>query len=258
MNRFSRPIRPVCPVAPFEQKGPEYVQQVEEWIANPHAFFKSFGDAARLFQQGHRSERLRTMTFVAAAADLLPMRPVRLWLGGAVKSVQGWDGVFSAVVGELVPGCPATFDALQRNGLLAWIGCEAGGVPILTLLSAGALKPNFASWEEVVRRIQWLLLMCGIKLNDAVVQVDPYTDAQWAEREADIHRKRSEEKAFMAGRRAAQKAWAEEHPEEAAEFAARQRAEREATGQNAGRRRPPQGPRHFPQGPRRFGADPTW
>ena len=238
----------MCPVAPFEQKGPEYVPQVEGWLANPHAFFKSFGEAARSFQQGHRSERLRTMTFVASAADLLPMRPVRLWLGGAVKTVKGWDGVFSAVVGELVPGCPATFDALQRSGLLAWMGCEAGGVPIATLLSAGALKPSFDSWEEVVRRIQWLLLMCGIKLNDAVVQVDPYTDAQWSEREAEIHRKRSEEKVFMAGRRAAQKAWAAEHPEEAAEFAARQKAAREADA--------PQ-PRR-PQGPRRFAADPTW
>lgn len=249
MSSYAGPGRSMCPVAPFERKGPEYVSQVEAWLANPHAFFKSFGEAAREFQRGHRSERLRTMTFVAAAPDLLPMRPVRLWLGGEVKSVQGWDGVFSAVVGELVPGCPATFDALQRNGLLAWMGCDAGGVSISTLLTAGALKPDFTSWEEVVRRIQWLLLMCGIKLNDAVVQVDPYTDAQWTEREADIHRKRAEEKAFMAGRRAAQKAWAEEHPVEAAEFAARQKAEREAA----------ENERPYPsRGPRRFGAEPTW
>ncbi|MGN0853619.1 MAG: hypothetical protein ACI4Q3_09640 [Kiritimatiellia bacterium] len=249
MNRFSRPARPACPVAPFERKGPEYVRQVDGWLDDPHAFFKSYGAAARSFQREHRSERLRTMTFVAPAADLLPMRPVRLWLGGEVRSVQGWDGVFSAVVGELVPACPATFDALQRSGLLAWIGCGAGGVPISTLLSAGALKPDFASWEDVIRRVQWLLLMCGIKLNDAIVQVDPYTDEQWTLREADIHRKRSEERAFMAGRRAAQKAWAEAHPEEAAAFAARQQAEREAAARERPRRS---------RGERRAAADPTW
>ena len=61
--------------------------------------------------------------------------------------------------------------------------------------------------------MQWLFLMCGIRLNEVVVQVDPYTNEAWRVRKAEIDRKRAEEKAFMEGRRAAQKAWADAHPE---------------------------------------------
>ena len=51
--------------------------------------------------------------------------------------------------------------------------------------------------------------MCGIRLNEVIVQVDPYTDEEWRVRKEEIDRKRSEERAFMEGRRAAQKAWTE-------------------------------------------------
>ena len=61
--------------------------------------------------------------------------------------------------------------------------------------------------------MQWLFLMCGIRLNEVVVQVDPYTNEAWRVRKAEIDRKRAAEKAFMEGRRAAQKAWADAHPE---------------------------------------------
>jgi len=66
--------------------------------------------------------------------------------------------------------------------------------------------------DEVVARVQWLFLMCGIRLNEVVVQVDPFSDEQWAVRKAEIDRRRAEDKAFMEGRRAAQRAWAAEHP----------------------------------------------
>lgn len=255
-GRFSRPSRPVCPVAPFEQKDMGYVHEVETWLSNPHAYFKSYGEVARGFQMRHRSERLRIMTFVAAPADLVGLTPQRLYLGREVKKVEGWDGVFSAVVGELGMDFPETFDALQRQGLLAWLGCPAGGVSVSALLMSGALKPAFDSWEQVIYRIQWLLLMCGIKLNDAVVQVDPYTDAQWKAREQEIHRKRREERTYMAGRRAAQEAWADAHPNEAADFAAR--------ADEHGRYVPPsyreKGFSDFSGGvrPPRRPADPTW
>ena len=41
------------------------------------------------------------------------------------------------------------------------------------------------------------------------MQVDPYTDEEWRVRKEEIDRKRSEERAFMEDRRAAQKAWAD-------------------------------------------------
>ena len=61
--------------------------------------------------------------------------------------------------------------------------------------------------------MQWLFLMCGIRLNEVIVQVDPYTDEEWRVRKEEIDRKRSEERAFMEGRRAAQKAWTKAHPD---------------------------------------------
>ena len=40
-----------------------------------------------------------------------------------------------------------------------------------------------------------------------------FEDEEWRVRKEEIDRKRSEEQSFMEGRRAAQKAWAAEHPE---------------------------------------------
>ena len=71
-----------CPVVSFERAGDGYAEKVAEWIANPHAYFKSFRPEARTFQKKHPSERLRTMTLVAPAAELAVLRPVRLSLDG--------------------------------------------------------------------------------------------------------------------------------------------------------------------------------
>ena len=90
--------------------------------------------------------------------------------------------------------------------------CVLDGDAVSAMLEAGRINPQFADWTEVVARVQWLFLMCGIRLNDVIVQVDPYTDEEWRARKEEIDRKRSEERAFMEGRRAAQKAWAEQHP----------------------------------------------
>lgn len=201
-----------CPVRAYDRADIGYAEQVESWLANPHAAFKAFGPEARAFQRTHRSERLRTMTLVAPAAELVPLRPVRMSLDGAEEPVESWAQVFSLAVARLVAAHPLTFSALQRDGELTWLGCPADGRPVAEVLEAGDLRPSFSSMDEVVARIQWLFLMCGIRLNEVLVQVDPYTDEQWTERLAEIRRRRAEDRAFMEGRRAAQKAWAEAHP----------------------------------------------
>ena len=206
--------RPICPVLPFDRAGEGYALRVREWLANPHAYFKCFGPEARAFQKRHPSERLRTMTFVAPAAELVRMTPVRVCVDGKAFPASSWDKVFALVVARLIPANLLTFDALQAAGELEWLGCPAGSIPVSAVLEAGALQPGFASWEELVSRVQWLFLMCGIRLNEAIVQVNPFTDDQWAAREVEIHRRRAADKAFMEGRRAAQRAWAESHPEE--------------------------------------------
>ena len=204
----------LCPVLPFDRAENGYAVQVGEWIANPHAYFKSFGPEARTFQKKHPSERLRTMTLVAPAAELAVLRPVRLSLDGREVVTKSWSEAFSCTVSRLVAANPATFDALQVAGQLEWLGCSPAGEAVSAMLEAGRINPQFADWAEVVARVQWLFLMCGIRLNEVIVQVDPYTDEEWRVRKAEIDRKRSEEWAFMEGRRAAQKAWAEAHGED--------------------------------------------
>lgn len=200
-------------MAAFDQAGAGYAERVAEWLANPHAFFKSFGPEAREFQRGHRSERLRTMTFVAPAEELAQLRPVCVCLDRAEEKANSWQEVFALVASRLVAAHPRTFAALQQAGELEWLGCPATGASVAEVLEAGGLRPTFGGWDEVVMRVQWLFLMCGIRLNEAIVQVDPYTDEQWRVRREELRRKRADEQAFMKGRRAAQKAWAEAHPE---------------------------------------------
>lgn len=203
-----------CPVAAYDRADEGYAEAVGAWLANPHAFFKAFGPEARAFQSRHRSERLRTMTLVAPAEELAELRPVCLSVDGASEPVESWEQVFAVVASRLVSAQPLAFAAMQRDGLLEWMGCPAGGAAMAAKLAANTLCPSFGSLAEVVLRVQWLFLMCGIRLNEVVVQADPYTDEQWAVRKEAIDRRRAEDKAFLEGRRAAQKAWAESHPDE--------------------------------------------
>ena len=203
----------LCPVLPFDRAENGYANQVAEWIANPHAYFKSFGPEARTFQKKHPSERLRTMTLVAPAAELAVLRPVRLSLDGREVVAKSWSEVFSCAVSRLVAANPATFDALQAAGQLEWLGCSFAGEAVSAMLEAGRINPQFADWAEVVTRVQWLFLMCGIRLNEVIVQVDPYTDEEWRVRKEEIDRKRLEARAFMVRLRAAQKVWTDERPD---------------------------------------------
>ncbi len=197
-----------CPVRPYDGSDASYAAKVAEWLANPNAFFRAFGPEARAFQAHNRSERLRTMTLVAPAEKLLAFRPVKVGLDGVSERVASWESLFALVSARLIAANPRVFAALQAAGELDWLGCPADGVPVADALADGSLKPSFASLAEVVARVQWLFLMCGVRLNEVVVQVDPYTDEAWKARHAEILRKRADERAFMEGRRAAQKAWA--------------------------------------------------
>lgn len=202
-----------CPVVAYDRAGEGYVEQVSEWLANPHAYFKAFGPEARAFQKRNPSPRLRTMTLVAPAADLVGLRPVQLCVDGVAEAVDSWESVFACALPRLVAAHPQAFDLLQQAGELTWLGCPTEGPSVLAQLESGALSPEFGSLAEVVCRVQWLFLMCGIRLNEVIVQADPYTDEEWRVRAEEIRTRRAADRAFLEGRRAAQKAWAEEHPE---------------------------------------------
>jgi len=204
-------MRNACPVVAFDRAGADYVQQVAAWLENPHAYFRAFGPEARAFQERHRSERLRTMTLVASAEELVKVRPVCLCVDRTEVAAASWEEVFALATARLMAAQPRVFALLQVVGELAWMGCPAGGRPAAEALEANELCPNFGSMAEVVRRVQWLFLMCGIRLNETIVQVDPYTDEAWKVRKEALDRRRAADKAFMEGRRAAQKAWAESH-----------------------------------------------
>jgi len=180
----------ICPVTPFERAEAGYAGLVSVWLADPHAFFRSFGPEARTFQARNRSERLRVMTLVAPAEELAGLRPVCVSLDDERVESSSWEGVFSVVAARLLTARPQTFAALQAAGELGWLGCPCGGAQAADLLETGLLKPVFSSLAEVVGRVQWLFLMCGIRLNEVVVQVDPYTDAEWSVRREELRRKR--------------------------------------------------------------------
>ena len=201
-------------VTSYEHAESGYAEAVCDWIANPHAYFRAFGPEARAFQRHNRSERLRTMTLVAPAGELAGFAPVRIGLDGSCVRVGSWEQAFAIVVARLIAAHQQTFAALQADGELAWLGCAPEGTPIVEVLEAGELSPGFGSLTEVVLRVQWLFLMCGIRLNEVIVQVDPFTDEEWQDRRQELRRKRAEQNAFMEGRRAAQKAWSEAHPQE--------------------------------------------
>ena len=209
---ISRDEKRVCPVRPYDGSYADYAAQVLQWLESPNAYFRAFGPEARAFQARNRSERLRTMTLVAPAEKLVDFKPVQICLDGVGERVVSWEDLFAVASARLIVAQPHVFAALQETGELAWLGCPKGATPVAEAFKAGVLRPDFESLAEVIVRIQWLFLMCGIRLNEVIVQVDPYTDAEWKTRHAEILQKRANEKAFMEGRRAAQKAWSEAHP----------------------------------------------
>ena len=66
---------------------------------------------------------------------------------------------------------------------------------------------NYELYGDISRRIIQVL-------RERAVEVEQYSiDEEWRVRKEEIDRKRSEERTFMEGRRAAQKAWSEQHLE---------------------------------------------
>ena len=171
--------------------------------------FTEIGPEARTFQKKHRSERLWTMTLVAPA-ELAALRPVRLSLDGQEVVAKSWSEAFPCVVSHLLAANMAIFDALQASGRLEWFGCSFASESVSAMMEAERINPQFVDWAEVVTRVQWLFLMCGIRQNEVIVQVDPYTDEELLVRKAEIDRKRLEEWSLMESRRAAQKTWADQ------------------------------------------------
>lgn len=191
--------------------------EVRQWMADPHRYFKAFSRVARRFQHEHRSARYRVMTFVGTAEDFLPRRPLRVALLGQTLPADSWEAVLADVVSVIASTNGPLIQALSRAGLVPWM---ANGAPELDLLEAfrqGKVTLQLDSVEAAFRATQWLLLMAGIRLNEAVVQVDPFTDETWRAREADLRAKRTEEARVLREIDLARKQYAETHPEDSAD-----------------------------------------
>ena len=63
----------------------------------------------------------------------------------------------------------------------------------MSAFSAGSVTLKLDSLEEAFAAMQWIALMAGVKLNEVVVQVDPFTDAAWRVRAAELQAKRDEQ-----------------------------------------------------------------
>lgn len=193
-------------------------RQAREWCANPHAFFKAFSRTARRFQHMNQSPRYRVMTLVGEAGDFLPLRPLRLQVLGRAMRVSSWEQVFSCIVGEVAAAFPQLMQALDRDGRLQWIARSDASADIQQALDDGSATMQFATLDEAFCAVQWLLSMAEVKLNEVIVQVDPYaSDREWLVRQAEIRAKREEEKRVLREIDDARRRYAEEHPEVAAQ-----------------------------------------
>lgn len=192
----------------------ELDRQAREWIAAPHAFFKAFSRTARRFQHQHPSARLRTMTFVGAPEEFLSSRPLQFHVWENTTRVRSWEEVLSTVVAAVARAKPQLLLDLDRAGLLPWVVRADPSLDLLEALRQAQVTLRLDSLAEAFRKTQWLLLMAGVKLNEAVVQVDPFTDEQWKVREAQIEARRAEQKRVLREIDLARKQWADAHPEE--------------------------------------------
>lgn len=187
--------------------------QVREWIADPHRYFKAFSRTARRFQHTHPSARLRVMTFVGCPEEFLSRRPLRVHLLEKTTPVHSWEEVLSAVVATVVMARPALVLELSRAGLVPWMVNLEPEVDLLEAFRRGKVNLSLNSLADAFRSAQWLMLMADVKLNEAVVQVDSYTDEEWKVREAELQGKRAEEKRILQEIDLARKQYAEAHPE---------------------------------------------
>lgn len=190
-------------------------RQAREICADPHRFFKAFSRTARRFQHMNPSARYRVMTLVGSAPDFLPRKPLKLAINDRTLRVDSWTDVVALIVRELVTAKPSFILRLSEAGLLPWIENLEPSVDLITAFRNGQTTLRFTSLEEAFLSVQWLLVMCNVKLNEVIVQVDPYaSNAAWHAREEELRAKRAEEARVLREIDQARQKYAEEHPED--------------------------------------------
>lgn len=188
--------------------------EVRKWLENPHQYFKAFSRVAKRFQHEHPSPRYRVMTLVGRPEEFLSRRPMKVGLFGHVRPVSCWEEVLAAIAGEIAAERSSVMRDVCRAGLAPWIAV-AEGMDVVEAFAVGAVALNLPSLEEAFLMAQWLLLMADVKLNEAIVQVDPFTDEEWSVRSAQLREKRENENRVLREIDDARRRYAEAHPEEA-------------------------------------------
>lgn len=190
-------------------------RQAREWCADPHRFFKAFSRTAKRFQFQNRSPRYRVMTLVGGPNDFLKFHPIKLSICDHLAHVTSWEDVFATAIRELVQAKPAFIRTLSQAGYLPWMENLNPSVDLLTAFQNGEINLKFMTLVEAFCAVQWLIVMCDIKLNDVIVQIDPYeSEEAWRKREAELRAKRQEESRVLREIDDARVKWAEEHPED--------------------------------------------
>ena len=184
------------------------------WLADPHRYFKAFSRTARRFQHTHPSPRYRVMTLVGGPQEFLRHRPLRVHFLDRTTPVENWADVFATVVREIAVSRPVLLRALEMNGLLPWLVKEDSSADVVDAFCSGAVTLRLATLEEAFRTTQWIALMADVKLNEVLVQVDPFTDEEWRVREAEIQAKRQEENRVLREIDQARRQYAETHVDE--------------------------------------------
>lgn len=184
------------------------------WIDDPHRFFKAFSRTARRFQHAHRSARLSVRTLVGKPDEFLKFKPRLVHLLGRTVPVHSWEEVLSAVVMIVVAERPACVRELGQAGLVPWMAPADPSAELLESFGRGEVTLRLTSREEAFRSAQWLVLMAGVRLNEALVQVDAFTNESWKAREAQLQAKHAEEKRILQEIDQAREQYAADHPDE--------------------------------------------
>jgi len=189
-------------------------REARTWLADPHKYFKAFSRTARRFQHTHPSPRYRVMTLVGGPQEFLQRRPLRVHFLDRTTPVETWADVFATVVREIAVSRPVLLRALEMRGLIPWLVKTDPAADVVDAFNAGEVTLRLATLEEAFQTTQWIALMADVKLNEVVVQVDPFTDEEWRVREADLLAKRQEENRVLREIDLARRQYAETHADE--------------------------------------------
>ena len=183
-NRGSAAERQDAPTIPSMQGDLSFVaaesEKIKMIVSNPESFYtERFIGAAKKYHKAFNHRRYRVATLAQDASKILDFNIMEIFIDGKKLSATSWPECLSHVLGMFAREREADMKFLAKTGLLGWIKADNPEAGLLDALRSGECTATFKTMLGVCRRLQWLLLMCGIPLNRVAVLHNVYTDDEW-------------------------------------------------------------------------------